>query len=93
MKFGTIGAGVVHFGRHTEMRVRQLRLQLGDRRMERRYLIVEDGNLGFQEGKVRLDQRRQRRAHLGRYGWLLTHEGDSSTSRSHHPSQVSWQSA
>jgi hypothetical protein len=29
MKFGTIGAGVVHFGRHTEMRVRQLRRMLG----------------------------------------------------------------
>jgi len=27
MKFGTIGAGVVHFGRHTEMR--QLRRMLG----------------------------------------------------------------
>ena len=29
MKFGTIGAGVVHFGRHTEMRLRQLRRMLG----------------------------------------------------------------
>jgi hypothetical protein len=29
MKFGTIGAGVVHFGRHTEMRLRQLRWMLG----------------------------------------------------------------
>jgi len=28
MKFGTIGAGVAHFG-HTEMRLRQLRRMLG----------------------------------------------------------------
>jgi len=28
MKFGTIGAGVVHFGRRTEMRIRQLRRML-----------------------------------------------------------------
>ena len=29
MKFGTIGAGVVHFGCHTETRLRQLRRMLG----------------------------------------------------------------
>ena len=35
MKFGTIGAGVVHFGRHTEMRLRQLRRMLG------RYIFID----------------------------------------------------
>jgi hypothetical protein len=29
MEFGTIGADVVHFGRHTEMRLHQLRRMLG----------------------------------------------------------------
>jgi hypothetical protein len=57
----------------TGLGINQLGLQLRHPGVQRRDLILEQSNLAFQEGDVRLDYRRKRKPYLRGQRRLLVH--------------------